>query len=450
MRTFFIAAAFIVLPLIGLLLKKPIVRKICGSVLIFEIVFVLLLFTAIAADFPEIKRMLGTPSLWLGIAFCGVILVLCLLAIWKPLREKQRRLISVFLIAAAVVALASVAGVQAYKNSLLEIADGESDMEISLLKYMPFGDIYGGDYGVNATLVKTLDEQATLAFSGNLPILDGATALYPLYSAFARATYPQGDYNPYYALETYEGRGGDLETPVGCNRTSGAFYNLLDGAADIVFLMDVSEDQRELAASCGLELELAPIGLDAFVFIVNSGNKVTGLTQDEVRKIYSGEIANWREVGGANASISAYQRPESSGSQIALEKIMGEAPILMPKSEQVYSTMGGLYNAVSDYKNYKNAIGYSFRYYIETMLNDAELRKVKLLEIDGVAPTAETIADGSYPFNNCFYAVTIANPKGETEWEKARGENARKLIEWINSPQGRKLVEKTGYVNMNY
>jgi phosphate transport system substrate-binding protein len=84
------------------------------------------------------------------------------------------------------------------------------------------------------------------------------------------------------------------------------------------------------------------------------------------------------------------------------------------------------------------------------MLKDAERRKIKLLDIDGVAPTAETIADGSYPFSDCFYAASVANPKAATEWEKARAENAKKLIEWINSPQGRELVEKTGYVSMNY
>jgi phosphate transport system substrate-binding protein len=203
----------------------------------------------------------------------------------------------------------------------LKIAD--RGLDIRTYDYMPFGDIYGGDYGVDATLVKTLDEQATIAFSGNLPILNGDEALYPLYSAFARATYPQGDYNPLYALGTLEGRSGDLETPVGCawgTWPSDAFDNLIDGAADVIFLMDVSEDQRELAASYGLELKLEPIGFDALVFIVNSRNEVSGLTQDEVRKIYSGQITNWREVGGANASIRAYQRTVISRSLEALKK----------------------------------------------------------------------------------------------------------------------------------
>ncbi|MDR1539374.1 MAG: substrate-binding domain-containing protein [Clostridiales bacterium] len=437
MRAFFIVAAFIGLPLIGLRIKNPILRRLCESVLFMEIVFTAFVFTVIWAELLSFMRIFAPSILWLGYVLCDAALALCILAIWKPLKEKQRRLVSVFLIAAAVVAFASVTGVQAYKSNVLKIAEG--DMEINLLDYMPFGDIYGDDYGVDATLVKTLEEQATLAFAGNLPILDGETAIYPLYSAFARATYPQGDYKPY----------NKQETPVGCNGTSTAFYKLLDAAADVIFLMDVSEDQKEFALSYGLELELAPIGLDAFVFIVNIGNKVSGLTQDEVRKIYSGEIANWREVGGANASISAYQHPKSSRSLTALEKIMGDGPILESPTPYQFN-MGGVYKADSDYKNYKNAIGYSFRYYIETMLNDAELRKVKLLEIDGVAPTAETIANFSYPFINCFYAVTIANPKAATEGEKARAENARKLIEWINSPQGRELVEKTGYVNMNY
>jgi len=233
-----------------------------------------------------------------------------------------------------------------------------------------------------------------------------------------------------------------------CNRTGPAFENLINGYADIAFLMDVSVEQQREAEQKGLELKLTPIGKEAFVFLVNSKNKTDGLTQGEVRAIYSGAITDWSGIGQGNAKgqIEAYQRPAGSGSQTALEKIMGDTPIMPPKEDQIYSMMMGLYNAVADYKNYKNAIGYSFRYYVESMLNDAEMKKVKLLAIDGVSPTVQTIADGSYPFADSFYAVTVANREYDTDQEKAVAENSQKLIDWILSGQGQYLVEKTGYV----
>jgi phosphate transport system substrate-binding protein len=407
--------------------------------------FVLWSILELIADSPVLKQLFGVSMVWLAFVICIGVFIICLIVIWKPFGAKARKISTLALGMAVIVTIGSAAGVQAYKNSLIEIGDADRDMEISLLDYLPFGDTFPGKDGIGGTLVKTLSEPSTLSFSDNLPQIDGATALYPLYSAFVRATYPQGDYNPNGTVDEISGL---PISPVWCNRTGAAFDNLLYGQADVIFLMDVSEEQAAKARELGVELELTPIGREAFVFLVNSKNKVTGLTMDEVRKIYSGEITNWHEVGGANDKISAYQRPEGSGSQTALQKIMGNTPIAEPKGELAYSFMGGLYNAVADYKNYKNALGYSFRYYIETMLNDAELGKVKLLEIDGIAPTPETIADGTYPYGDNFYAITVANRELANDIEKATAENKQKLIDWILSEQGQELVEKTGYVKI--
>jgi phosphate transport system substrate-binding protein len=236
-----------------------------------------------------------------------------------------------------------------------------------------------------------------------------------------------------------------------CNQTNGAFDNLVNGFADVIFIMDVSAEQRKTAETMGLKLTLTPIGREAFVFLVNSMNKIDGLTQEEVRDIYSGDITHWSGVGNGSVrgAIEAYQRPEGSGSQTALLKIMGDTAIMKPKEKQVFSMMGGLYNAVAAYKNYKNAIGYSFRYYIESMLHDDELKKVKLLAIDGVLPTKQNIADSSYPFADYFYAVTAETPEHPRDSDTARAANAQALIDWILSEQGQDLVDKTGYVPLS-
>ncbi len=457
-----IIAAFVGLLLLGLIAgiatKNKIMSRICGSILCAAAFFVLWLFMELLAGSGTSRQLFGTAILWLAFVICGGLFLLCLLLIWKPFAVKPRRIGALSLTVVIIIVTGSVMGIQGYKNSIVELPEG--DKELSLIKYAPFGE---------DTLAASLDEPSTLTLTDNIPRIDGATALYPLYSAFVRATYPAGKYDVYSTLEDYgltfdeyvqkyefvtEKNSEKIRenyarlSPIICNKTGGAIENLFSGKADIIFVMDISDEQQRIADNTGLTLTLTPIGREAFVFLVNSRNKIDGLTQDEIRAVYSGRITDWSGIGQGSVSgkIEAYQRPEGSGSQTALQKIMGNTPIIEPKDEQVYSMMGGLYNAVADYKNYKNALGYSFRFYIESMLNDAEMKKVKLLAIDGISPTAQTIADGTYPFADNFYAVTVANREYKSDKDKARAENAQKLIDWILSEQGQSLVGETGYV----
>jgi len=103
-----------------------------------------------------------------------------------------------------------------------------------------------------------------------------------------------------------------------------------------------------------------------------------------------------------------------------------------PPKEDVVSGMGGIIAKTAEYRNHRNAIGFSFRFFAEEMVSNGNIR---LLAIDGVYPTRETIADGTYHLASEFYAVTAntVNP------------NVERFIEWILSPQGQSLVEKTGY-----
>jgi phosphate transport system substrate-binding protein len=265
----------------------------------------------------------------------------------------------------------------------------------------------------------------------DLPVLDGATALYPLYAAFAEATYPKGEYPP-------RDSSNDRDTIVYCSTTSGAYGSIVLGepTADIAFVAGASENQIEWARYNGVELEFTPIGREAFVFFVNSKNKVDNITTEQIQDIYSGKITNWSELGGANEEILAYQRPDDSGSQTMFTKFFGKPNLEIAPSYQVVGTMGGIISRVSDYQNSKGAIGYSFRFYAQDMNKS---NKIKLLKINGIEPTPENIKNGSYPLADYFYAVTAGAPEG----------NEKKLIDWILSPQGQELVEKTGYTKLD-
>jgi len=284
---------------------------------------------------------------------------------------------------------------------------------IYIREYQPFRE---GTKAVN------LSETATLRFQNNLPRLDGATALYPLYTAFVQAVYPEDDYDPY-----------GSNCIVDANTTTIAYRNLLEGKTDIIFCAKPSNEQIEMAREKGINFNMVPIGREAFVFFVNIRNPVSNLTTEEVVSIYSGKIRNWSELDGKRNAIRVYQRSKNSGSQTMLESIMGDTGIIKPITENELTFMLDIVNVTSSYRNYRNAIGYSFLFYTTKMIQN---NKIKLLSINNIFPSKETIQNNRYPYADEFYAITINNEK----------ENVKLFIEWILSEQGQYLVEKTGYV----
>ncbi|WP_029055255.1 PstS family phosphate ABC transporter substrate-binding protein [Sporosarcina ureae] len=297
-----------------------------------------------------------------------------------------------------------------YKESISTV-----DAEVEVRYYEPF------TIGQESKLA-VLDGAATLELKDDLPRVDGATALYPLYAAFVQAVYPRKEYHPY-----------DSEVMV--NTTPVAYENLLSGRVDMIFAARPSDAQMKAAKKQGIELKLTPIGREAFVFFVNQKNPIDQLELKQIQDIYAGKITNWEEVGGKSEPIRAFQRPADSGSQTGLERLMEDIPIMDAPKENVAEGMGGIISEVSKYRNYKNAIGYTFRYYSTEMVGNEE---IKLLAIDGVEPTKETIRNDEYPIASEFYVVTAGTENS----------NVEKFIEWMNSPQGQELVEKVGYVPM--
>lgn len=328
------------------------------------------------------------------------------------------------------------AGVGFYNDNLPTV----DDRSLMLSEYHPFAE---------GTRAVTLDEEAALRFDDEAAFsvtLDGATALYPVYAAFVQAVYPAGEYNGYRGPMTENARKAGLEPGkydgiIECSNTVGAYERLIDGLVDVIFVAGPSQEQLDMAAQAGVELHLTPIGREAFVFFVNSKNPVEGLTVEQVQGIYTGEITNWREVGGNNQSIRAFQRAANSGSQTALLRLMDGLPLMEPETEDRISAMDGIISQVAAYRNHRNAIGFSFHYYAAEM--DANDR-IKLLALNGVAPTRETIRDGSYPIASEFYAVTAA-PVGQPAPQET-DPNIAALLDWILSEQGQEIIEKTGYV----
>ncbi len=266
--------------------------------------------------------------------------------------------------------------------------------------------------------------ESSLKLSENLPVLDGATALVPVYAAFIDAVYPEGSVTfegGSFSDDNYYGENFAPDSKMQYKNSVRGYTALVDGETDIFFCAAPSAEQKQYAEDKGIELVYVPIGLEAFVFFVNANNPVDGLTTQQIRDIYAGEYTNWADVGGVNRVINPVTRPKGSGSQSAMDSFMGEREIA---TKSPFAIIGA-------------AIGYSFRYYMDGMVSNDS---VKMLSLNGVYPDAENIKNGTYPVIAQFYAAYRADNTNE---------NIPLLIDWILSDEGQTIIEKSGYVRIN-
>ncbi len=220
------------------------------------------------------------------------------------------------------------------------------------------------------------------------------------------------------------------------NKTHQAYVNLIEKNTDLIFVTSPSKEELDLAASMDVTLEVIPIVSEAFVFLAHVDNPIDSLTYEEIRSIYAGEITNWSEVGGPDLPIVAYQRPLNSGSQTGfLELVMKDKLPMEPPSEQIIAGMSGLIDAVAAYESAPDALGYSYYYFVVDMWGNDQVR---LLKVDGVYPSPETIASKEYPVGTAYYAVIRSDEPEDSP--------ARQVIEWLLSDDGQILAKETGYV----
>lgn len=264
---------------------------------------------------------------------------------------------------------------------------------------------------------------SSLKLENNLPVLDGAAALVPVYAAVIDNVYPEGCVKyegGVFSDDNYYGENFAKDSAMQYKNTVRGYQAIVDGTTDILFCASPSKEQKQYAEQKGVELIYVPIGLEGFVFFVNEKNPVDNLTTEQIRKIYSGEYKNWKDVGGTNRVINPVTRLEGSGSQTTFESFMGDNKI---GKKSPLAIIGG-------------SIGFSFRYYMDGIVeNDA----VKMLSVNGVYPSAENIQNRSYPIVAQFYAIYRADNKNK---------NIPVLIDWLLSAEGQNLIEKTGYVRI--
>lgn len=381
---------------LGKLIFKLIITGIALFVSYIVSIYLLIIFNSLKINVIS--------TVWSALLLPTLLLIL----IYSKNKKRNLKRFGIFILVFFIVLGINI-GINKYEESITV----KTNVNIDCNEYLPFTE--------DSKIVK-LDKEASLKLTEKLPILDGAAAVFPVYSAFVNETYPN----------TTKLNDGVFEY----NNTVRGYSLLAQKETDIFFGGYPSEEQIDFARENNTEFVYTEIAKEAFVFFVHKDNPVESLTQEQVKKIYSGEITNWKEVGGNDEDIVAFQRNEGSGSQSRLKRFMADTPIMEAPTEQVNDFMVGIIDKVSDYKNKTNSIGFSFRYYMEGIIKNSN---VKILKIDGIEPNIENIREEKYPITGSLYAVT---------YKDNNNENVQKLLDWILSKEGQEIIEKTGYAGI--
>ena len=229
------------------------------------------------------------------------------------------------------------------------------------------------------------------------------------------------------------------------NTTHAAYINLIEGTKDVILEARVpSADELKSAKDKGVELEYKAFALDAFVFLVKKDNPTDNMPQNTLRDIYSGKIVTWQAAGIAmtdpQAPINAYQREPNSGSQELLKTMVMNGTPTINAPDMIVQTMLGPFNALGG--DPKTGVGgdslglcYSVYYYAAVMFSNPQ---VKMIGVDGVKPTSDTIASRKYGLAAEVYVVTRKGAAADSPGVQFR--------DWLMSSDGQRVVKKSGYV----
>lgn len=288
----------------------------------------------------------------------------------------------------------------------------------------------------------------------NYPKVDGSTSTQPLLMLTACKILAahsqwihteQSDSQMLYAsniLEIMEGRSASQELCERVNRlvqthgTGDAYNDLIERKADFLLAARLpSDDEWKLAGERGVELDVRPVALDAFVFLLNRQNPVRSLSLAQIRGIYSGQIVNWKEVGGPDAAITPYQRTRNSGSQELMQTLVMKGRPMVRAPELLTGTVMSFPFLAIDKD--VHGIGYSVFYYQEFM---APQSQIKACAVDGALPGPETIRSRLYPLVTDVHVVLRSDSLPDSP--------AVRLRDWMLSPAGQAIVEESGYVSV--
>jgi phosphate transport system substrate-binding protein len=251
----------------------------------------------------------------------------------------------------------------------------------------------------------------TVMADDNKIVVDGSTTVGPIAKAFA---------------EYYMSKHPGVNITVSESGSGNGAKSLMNAACDVATMSrPMKASEKKGMEDSGRLAKAHIVALDGLAIVAHPSNPVKGLSIAQVQDIYTGKIRNWSGLGGPNQEIVVISRDTNSGTYESFETLIMKQAKLFGKVEYVGSS-GAIRQRVMDTPA---AIGY---------VGLAFCEGVKSLEIEGVAPSPETVINKTYPVSRPLFMYTNGSPKSGTH-----------LAAFVNlyvTPDGKKLVEDTGFV----
>lgn len=222
--------------------------------------------------------------------------------------------------------------------------------------------------------------------------------------------------------EKYEEENSGVTLEIQQNGSGAGIKDVISGISEI------GMSSRELKDDEKTSVQGTIVAYDGITLLVNPENPVKNISLEDVKKIYTGEITNWKELGGDDSTIVVVSREEGSGTRDAFQEIVGYESEELLKDATISDGSGAVKTTVA---GNKNAIGFASFEYIDNT--------VAALNIDDVEPTADNVKSGSYKISRPFILVTK---------EDSLTEDGQKLIDFALSDEGQQIVEENKLITI--
>lgn len=264
----------------------------------------------------------------------------------------------------------------------------------------------------------------------NYPRIDGSTSTLAIIKAINNTMY-QSDENDNF--------------PKTASKTVPSYKLLINGEVDMIVVPYASSDVLALAEDKGIKLEFYPVAAEALVFITPKENKAENITMEQVREIYLNYgITNWSTLGGPDLKLVPICRNSDSGSQSQMDNLIlnGKNMHSSIQKNHVELTMEGMLEQVAFFHNgglagkptKSYALGYTLYTYLKGMGEITGIdERLKLLAFEGVVPSEESIAEGTYSLSDAYYVVIRSDLPKE--------HSARRIINWLKSDDGKAIIK---------
>ena len=223
--------------------------------------------------------------------------------------------------------------------------------------------------------------------------------------------------------EKYEEENNNVTLEIQQNGSGAGIKDVISGISEI------GMSSRELKDEEKTSVQGTTVAYDGIALLVNTENPVSNISLEDVKKIYTGEITNWKELGGDDSPIVVVSREEGSGTRDAFQEIVGYKSEELTKDATISDGSGAVKTTVA---GNKNAIGFASFEYIDST--------VAALQVDGVEPTAQNVKDAKYKISRPFLLVTK---------EDSLTVNGQKLMDFVLSTEGQQIVEENKLITID-